>query len=147
MKINRKSAIIWLGIHLGILLAALLFPFYKKVTSFFSVFLTSCILHDRFSLYCPLCGGTRAIEAIASCNLAKAFAFNPLVTLLFFAAIAWDLGALIRLLHGRNRIFRLPTWVWISLISVTLLYGVFRNVLLIAAAYDPLGDLIGFWHP
>jgi len=146
LKVHKKSAFVWLGIHFLILLAILLFPFYRKVTSFLSHFLSSCILHDRLALYCPLCGGTRALEAIFSLKIASALALNPFITLLFFAAIAWDIWALIRLLRGKNKLYRLPTWGWILLISVMLLYGIIRNVLLITAAYDPLGDLVGFWH-
>ena len=138
---------LWLGIHLGIALALLLFPFYQKITSILSLFLTSCVLHDRFALYCPLCGGTRALQALLTGDIGAAFSLNPLVTLLFFAALAWDLRALIFLLRGKAKIFRLPTWVWIVLIGVTLLYGVLRNILLVTEGYDPLGDLVEFWHP
>ena len=82
MKINRRAAWTWIGIHVGALVAVLLFPLYRRLTRFLAVFLSSCILHDRLHLYCPLCGGTRAIEAILRFDLAAAFSYNPFVFLL-----------------------------------------------------------------
>ncbi len=146
MKIHRRSALIWIGVHVAAVIAILLFPLYRRIAELATLVLSSCVLHDRFHLYCPLCGGTRAIGAILSGDFLAAFSYNPFVTLLLALLVAWDILALIRLLRGRQRIFALPTWVWITLMAVALAYGILRNVLLIAVGYDPLGDLIGFWH-
>ena len=146
MKINRKAAWIWIGIHVGALVAVLLFPLYRRVMRVLTVFLSSCVLHDRLHLYCPLCGGTRALEAILRFDFAAAISYNPFVVLLLIGLLAWDLRALIRLLRGRDSVFALPTWVWIALIALALAYGVLRNALLLSVGYDPLGDLAQFWH-
>jgi hypothetical protein len=147
VKINRKALRIWIGIHVGALIAVLLFPLYRRITRVLTVFLSSCVLHDRLHLYCPLCGGTRAIEAILRLDFAAAFSYNPLVILLLIGLLAWDLLALIRLLRGRDSVFALPTWVWITLIALAIAYGILRNALLVSVGYDPLGDLSRFWHP
>jgi hypothetical protein len=146
MRIDRKSAWIWLGAHVILLIALLLFPLYRRIAEFLTVIFTSCILHDRFHLYCPLCGGTRALDALLSFDITSAFSFNPCVVLLALAFVAWDLRALIRLLRGEKSIYALPLWVWMTVIALTVGYGVLRNVLLVSIGYDPLGDLVGFWH-
>jgi len=146
MKIDRKSARIWIGVHVGLLVGVLLFPLYRCVTDLLSTVLTACVLHDRFHLYCPLCGGTRTLEALFSLDIPTAFSLNPLVVLLVLALLLWDLRALIRLTRGHSSIYALPTWIWITVIVLTVGFGVLRNILLLTVAYDPLGDLVGFWH-
>lgn len=143
--IHKKSAKIYVLVHAGLLVLILLFPLYRLIASWMPSVLTGCLIHDRFFLYCPLCGGTRAVSAILRLDLAAAFANNAFVVLLFFFALALDAWALIRLLRGRTNLLPLPNWVWIVLLAVMLLYAVLRNYLMIEHGIDPVGDLGPIW--
>lgn len=146
MQINQKSAKRYLRVHLGMLVALLLFPLYRFLTDRLPSFLIRCFLHDRLFLYCPFCGGTRAVEALLHLDFSTAFSANPLAVVLIGAALVLDLVALIRLLRGRECLLPLPFAWWILPLVLAIGYAILRNWLMIAHGYDPLGDLGAFWH-
>ena len=46
-----------------------------------------CFLNDVLHLYCPLCGGTRAVLALLRLDIPTAFCYNPGVFLLLPAVL------------------------------------------------------------
>lgn len=143
---NRKKA--WqyyLLIHAGLLVLVLLFPLYRRVLALLPSAFGGCLVHDLFFLYCPLCGGTRAVSAILRLDFAAAFAHNALVVILILLILVLDLWVLIRLLRGNTARLRLPKRSWIVLLVILLAYAVLRNYLMIAHGIDPVGDLGAFW--
>jgi hypothetical protein len=142
----RKRTWIYIAIHAALLIGACLFPLYRAIAAMIPRALTRCVLHDRLFLYCPLCGGTRAIGALLSLDLAAAFRYNAFVTLLVLAAICLDLVVLVRLLFKKQVLLRIPAWVWVALAVLMLLYAVLRNWLMISFGFDPAGDLGVLWN-
>ena len=124
---NRKTAKRFLLLHIAAVAAALLFPLYARFADFLSFGLPKCLLHDVFYVYCPLCGGTRAVEALLRLNLTDALRCNALVVAALPFALVFYLRAWRRLLRG-------------------VLFGVARNVLMIGFGIDPLGDLWPVWN-
>lgn len=145
MDPRAKRFFIWL--HVGLLAAVLLFPLYRFLTDLVPKHIPECFLHDFLFLYCPFCGGTRALGALLKLQIGKALCYNPLVVLMAVAALAADVRAWIRLRRGKREIYPIPTLAWILAIAILVLYGVLRNVLLVRYGVDPLGDLFRFWHP
>ena len=145
MDPRAKRFFIWL--HVGLLAAVLLFPLYRFLTDLVPKHIPECFLHDFLFLYCPFCGGTRAIGALLKLQIGKALCYNPLVVLMAVAALAADVRAWIRLRRGEREIYPIPTLAWILAVVIPVLYGVLRNVLLVRYGVDPLGDLFRFWHP
>ena len=143
---NRKTAKRFLLLHIAAVAAALLFPLYARFADFLSFGLPKCLLHDVFYVYCPLCGGTRAVEALLRLNLTDALRCNALVVAALPFALAFYLRAWRRLLRGESSLWRAPAWVWIAAVSVMVLFGVARNVLMIGFGIDPLGDLWPVWN-
>ena len=143
--INRKSGKIYLLVHACLLAAVLLFPLYRIVAERITSHLMGCLIHDRFFLYCPLCGGTRAVSALLRLDLATAFANNAFIVILAILALAFDVWALIRLLRGHDNLLPLPGLVWIAFAVAMILYAVLRNYLMIVHGIDPVGDLGAFW--
>lgn len=144
--IHRSSAKKYLMFHAGLLLLLLLFPLYRALASYVTQFVTGCMIHDYLFIYCPLCGGTRAMDALLHLDVVAALRFNPLVVVLTALAIAFDTVALIRLLKGETRLWIFPDWGWIVLVALMIAYTVLRNYLMIAHGYDPVGDLGAFWQ-
>ncbi len=142
----RREWKIFIILHLGLLAGALLFPLYRLLTGWIPDLFTGCVLHDHLFLYCPLCGGTRAVGALLRLDLPLALAENALVVgalLLFFIL---DVVALVRLLLKKSVILRFPGWFWVAGTVVLVVWGVLRNVLMIVWGIDPVGDLGVFWH-
>ena len=148
MKIhpNRRAAVRFLLVHLLAAGAVGLFPLYRYAVGLLPRNMTGCILHDWCLLYCPLCGGTRAVSALFRFRFTEAFAANAYVTLLAAVVLVHYVVAWVRLLRGKERLFRFLPWEWIAAGVLLLLYGVGRNVLMIRFGIDPLGDLGYLWN-
>ncbi len=136
----------FLWIQAALLLAALGFPLYRYLTGLTPDFLSGCLFHDYLFLYCPLCGGTRAVSELLRLHLVSAFSYNALVVLLVGILLVADLIAWIRFLARREPILRIPRYTWVLLLILLFSYAILRNYLMIAYGMDPLGDLVGFWN-
>ena len=143
---DRSAAKKFALFHLIAAAGIALFPLYRYVVGFLPDRMTGCILHDWFRIYCPLCGGTRAISALLRFNIPSALRANAFVTLLCFVCLFRYICAWVALLRGKTVLYRFHTWAWIAGAVLLLLFGILRNVLLIRYGIDPLGDLAPFWN-
>lgn len=143
---NQRAKRLFLWVHIGALALILLFPLYRFLTGFLPKTLPGCFLHDFLFLYCPFCGGTRALSALLSFHLLESLRANLLVLPSAIALLCLDLRALLRLRRGERTLYPIPAWLWVVLLATLLLYGLLRNLLMIRFGYDPLGDLGWFWN-
>lgn len=97
----------------------------------------ACPLHLLTGLWCPGCGGMRAVHDVVHLDLVGAWSMNPLVVLLIpVAVVGWAVWTW-RTLAGRQR--RGPVraqWAWTTL-AVVLLYTVARNLPALAPYLAP----------
>ncbi|MBQ8431897.1 MAG: DUF2752 domain-containing protein [Clostridia bacterium] len=144
---HRKKNLLRLGmLHLLLLAGIALFPLYRRGAELLPSFFTRCWPHDRLFLYCPLCGGTRALSELLQLHFLEALRYNAFVVLLVAALILLDLVAWYRAWSGKRPLLSLPGWFWIVLICLMLAFGVVRNLLMIFGNYDPVGDLGLVWR-
>ncbi len=144
--IQRKPLRQYLLLHLIILILCCLFPLYRLISAHLPQRFSGCLMHDFLFLYCPMCGGTRAVGALLHFRFAEAFAYNPYIVLAFFLFLFFDILAAVRLLRGKNALWKIPAFVWITMAVLLAVYAVMRNVAMIAWGYDPCGDLGAFWR-
>ncbi len=128
----------------GVLLVGLCCLYFALVPKF--PFLSvGCPVQRIFCLYCPGCGGTRAVKALLRGDLLTSVQSNPVV-IWGVALCIWQYIRMVRgYLHRDRACLRIPAWSWISLIVVILGFFVVRNLLLVFAGYDYLGDNAAFW--
>jgi len=141
---TRRRVFVWC--HAALLLCVPLFFFYRFVVELLPEGMTGCILHDYLFLYCPLCGGTRAVAALLRLDLLGALSHNALVVLLILWFLVLDALAWVRFLRKEYPLFRIPTWGWITLSVSLVAFGILRNYLMIAHGVDPMGDLGPLWR-
>lgn len=134
----------FLALHGVVLLAALLMPLYIKLANWLGGVFGGCLMH-RFFIYCPLCGGTRAIAALTRFQFLEAWNYNALVVLLSVVVLGLDVWAWIRYLQKKEPLIILPRWSWITACVLLVTYFILRNVLMIFFGIDPTGDLVYFW--
>ena len=146
MTAQAKRRMLYLVIHAALLVGILLFPLYREIASRLSRFVSGCMLHDFCFLYCPLCGGTRAVAALLHLNLGEALRYNAFVVLAVLSVIVMDTVALVRLIRKKERLLPLPSWSWIPYVVLLLVYTILRNYLMVAHGYDPTGDLGFIWN-
>ena len=84
----------------------------------------SCIMLDNFHVYCPGCGGTRAMEALLRLDLIQSLRYNPMIIILavFFTAAA------IQLITHKKMIGRKTVS---AILIFWLLYAVVRDIFLV----------------
>ena len=98
-------------------------------------------------LYCPGCGGTRAVASLLRGDLLTSLCCNPLVLWGIFLAAVQYMRALYALIRRDPDACGIPRWMWVSVIVLALALFVGRNLLLVFGGYDYLGDNLAFWHP
>ena len=131
-------------LHAAALIGALILPLYMKVASWLNGIFGGCIMH-RFFIYCPMCGGTRAVAALVRFDFLAAWNYNAFVVLLAFVVFALDVWALVRYAQKKEPLIVLPKWIWIAFVVALVAFFILRNVLMIFFGIDPTGDLVYFW--
>lgn len=119
----------------GIILAAIaiviaaLFALFPEV---FTRFRFPCMFHEITGLYCPGCGGTRAVKAFFVGHIVKSFLYNPVV---FYSVVmyTWFMGSqlLERMTGGKVKGLKYRhLYLWLALVIVVA-NCLIRNILLI----------------
>lgn len=134
----------FLGLHAAAIIGAILFPLYVKVANYVSSIFGGCLMH-RFFIYCPLCGGTRAVAALIRLDFEAAWNYNAFAVVLIAVALGLDVWAWVRYVQKKEPLIILPKWIWIAFCSALVIYFILRNVLMIFFGIDPTGDLVYFW--
>ena len=143
MKRQTKQ---YITVNVLLLGLCLLFFVYRSIMSRLPTMLSGCMMHDFFKIYCPLCGGTRAVSSLLQFDFVSAVRYNLFVVAMIVAVIFADIRAGVRLLKGKEKLFLCPLRVWIAAIIFFVLFAVLRNVFMIWLGYDPTGDLGVFWN-
>lgn len=99
----------------------------------------SCVFHSLTGLYCPGCGGTRAVRSLLKGDFRMSFQYHPLVLyavfVLFVELILWAAakGRKIPLNDKkRARLFILAG------VAVTVVNWIFKNYMLVVKSVDLL---------
>ena len=91
--------------------------------------LPPCPFHAMTGLWCPGCGSTRGLHALAHGHLLQALRFNPLMV----ASLPFLLAALLLpFLQPGNRqtrthLFIKPSWIW-GMLAMVVAFGIIRNI-------------------
>lgn len=135
----------FLALHGAVIVGALLTPLYMQLTSWLGGIFGDCLMH-RFFIYCPLCGGTRAVAALLRFDFVSAWNHNAFVVLLCAVILALDVWAWVRYFQKKEPLIILPRWSWIAFCVALVSYFILRNCLMIFFGIDPTGDLGFFWE-
>ena len=101
-----------------------------------------CLVRDMTGIYCPGCGGTRAVFALLRGDLIASFLYYPTLLLTILLTLYWDSILVISLIKKNEKINRLaPWWIWLFIPFLILIQWAVRNILFFTSGYDPLGDL------
>ena len=146
---SRRRRWLWfIALQLGVVLAAVGAYLYRAYLDTLpgDGARSMCLLHDFLHLYCPGCGGTRAVVALLRGQIVHSLRCNPLSAYLAVGYLALDIRIAVAIVRGESYAIRVPMWyLWVMLI-LAILHCVVRNVLMITIGYDYLGDLVRFWH-
>jgi uncharacterized protein DUF2752 len=91
--------------------------------------LPPCPFHAMTGLWCPGCGSTRGLHALAHGHLLQALRFNPLMVASLPFLLSVCLFHSYQLISGQTpaRVFVKPSWIW-TMVAVVVAFGLLRNV-------------------
>ena len=89
-----------------------------------------CVFYELTGLSCPGCGVTRMMFSLLKLDFYQAFRYNNLIFLFIPFILVYVIDFIIKKLNNKSDYLYQKTSdkVWIILLVITLLFGVFRNI-------------------
>ena len=112
----------------------------------FSHILGGCLMHDALFLYCPLCGGTRAVGALLRGSFLEALRYNAAAVVGALVFLVLEIVSWVCFFVKKPSPVRLGKGFWIVCGVIVMVLFVCRNVMMIAFGIDTVGDLGGLWR-
>ena len=138
MVSKKEQWITFIVFNAALVLGAALFPVYRAFTSAFPM---PCGMVRYLHLYCPACGGTRALEAFLSFDVLRSLYCNPIVVLGALYLAVSEIDMIRHLIRGKERPSILRPSVILTVLGAWLAFFVLRNALLLCGI-DMLGDIL-----
>ncbi len=127
--------------------AGILFAVISNVFHLRFYALWPCMLKEVGHLYCPGCGGTRAVYLLFRLRLVESIMSNPFVFYFAFLFLYYYIGTTLAVINkGRRIYFHFRIWM-VAVAGIILLWTmVGRNVLAIFFGIDYLGEIVPYWR-
>lgn len=140
---NERKAFIW--VNAGCILVFVGLMIWKYSPQIQSLH-TPCVFHELLHLYCPGCGGTRAVYALLHFDILESLAYHPFVLFVAVILLEYYVGAVITLIRNNGkRYYYLRTWFCYVALGIVVVNFILRNLLLVRFHYDYIGDLLPYW--
>lgn len=102
-----------------------------------------CTIHELFHMYCPGCGGTRAILALLKGEILHSIAYNPAILLGGLLMMYYEVGVIVTLIKKNQRYyFYRKNGLVMAYLMIVLVFAVVRDCLLVGLRVDLLQDFI-----
>lgn len=106
-----------------------------------------CGMKIIFHLYCPGCGGTRAVDYLLHGRFVTSFLYHPVVLFLACYFLSYYIPALFRIIgiwkaQINNMIY---VYILIAVPIIIILNCIIRNLLMVYAGMDYIGDCLPYW--
>ena len=99
-----------------------------------------CYFKVYFHLYCPGCGGTRAVKALLKLNIMRSLYYNPMVVVLITVELLFLISNIFKKIEKTNRFIMSSRKIRVYVLASWVIYFLIRNILLIIFGIDMLGD-------
>lgn len=115
-------------------------------TTGFHIELSPCVFLKVLHLYCPGCGGTRAVYAMARLDVIRSFCCHPMVPYVAAIYTYYYIGAIITIVKNNGKVYyHLHLWMLYVAVAIMVVQWIFKNLLAVIWHVDYLGDIAGYW--
>ncbi len=144
-KITESDA--WFYTGTFFLIIGLAYFIVYKIFDFKIAFSVSpCMFAVVTHLYCPGCGGTRAIKSLLDFHFIESFLYNPLVLVSGLVCAYFYIGAIITRIRRNDKVYApFNEWLLWFILIVLGANVIIRNILLAFWGIDYIGDLAKYW--
>jgi len=140
---RTRAAVRLVWINGALLLAAAVFALLYRWADTHAPLLFACQVRRRLGLYCPACGGSRAVMCLWRLDLVGALHYYPPVVLCAALVLALDVRLLLNIFCNTDRFTRTyRARAFLSVPALMLLTWVVRTVCLVGFGVDLVGDLL-----
>ena len=102
-----------------------------------------CYFSTHFNMYCPGCGGTRAVSALVRGDIIDSILSNPIPVYALVLLLRMWAALLYNTVRSKGKKIRvLYDWEAWGILAVVLGHFILRNILLVLFHIDYLGDFI-----
>lgn len=143
----EKRIFIIMSVFLGLFLIFLVFYHIKDI-QFHNPEGSNCGLKLFFHLYCPGCGGTRALDAFLHGRFLHSLLLQPVIMYLFGYFLSYYIPSLCLILGIRKKPIHYMVYLYIlcGLLVLIILFFIARNLLLVYGGYDYIGECLKYWN-
>lgn len=115
--------------YMCLFLAGALFVLYLSGIDF-GQWLPGCFLYEKYHLYCPGCGGTRAVRALLKGQLLKSFLYHPVVLYTAVIYILFLFSNIFYRLSLTKRAFLLRPVYFCAAVAIIIVQCFVKNLIL-----------------
>lgn len=146
MAKDEKRIFILMSVLLLLFLCFLAF-YHIKGIHFYDPKGTSCGLKMYLHLYCPGCGGSRALDAFLHGHFIHSALLQPTIMYLFIFFLSYYIPSLLLITGIRKKRINYMIYLYIlsGLLALIILFFIGRNLLLVYGGYDYIGECIQYW--
>lgn len=102
-----------------------------------------CFVYEIFNVYCPGCGGTRALFALFHGEVLHSLIYNPAILLGAALILYYEAGVMITLIRRNGKIyFYQKGGLLYAYLVIVIVFALIRNWLLIKFQIDLIKDFI-----
>lgn len=116
---------------------AMIYNFLKDILTVFS---EDCYFKVHWKIYCPGCGGTRALLELVQGNFIQSIKYNPIVIFFLIDIILMSILGIVERKNGKYFTASFRKIINIIFLAFIVVFSLMRNYFLYGYGIDVLGD-------
>ncbi len=108
----------------------------------------SCGFKYYLHLYCPGCGGTRAVDSFLQGHFIQSFLYHPLIVYIAIYFMCYYIPATLRMFGvlGKKIDDMVYVYMLVGVLALLIINFILRNLLMVYCDIDYINECITYWQ-